>query len=89
MPHFNGRPPAVTLNEKSSMPVICVHLLSGRTAAQKSAFIHEVTALAVRTLDVPERAVTVVLNEASPDGWGVGGKTMTELRASSPGAPPL
>lgn len=68
------------------MPVISVHMLMARTPAQKSAFIRQVTAIAVSTLDVPQRAVTVVLTDASADGWGVGGQTMEELRFKPPGA---
>lgn len=71
------------------MPVISVQMLSGRTADQKSAFIQQVTDVAVRTLDVPERAVVIVLTEASPEGWGVAGKTMAAMRAAPPGASSL
>ena len=71
------------------MPVITVHMLAGRTAEQKKAFIREVTDIAVHTLAVPERAVTIVLTDADPEGWGSGGKTMAELRAAPPGAPSL
>ena len=68
------------------MPVITVHMLSGRSAAQKKSFIEEVAAVAMRTLDVPERAITIVLNEVQPDSWGAGGRTMAEIRAAQPPA---
>ncbi len=68
------------------MPVITVQMLSGRTPEQKRSFIRQVAEIAVDTLDVPARAVTIVIAESSPDDWGVGGKTMTELRSKSPGA---
>ena len=67
-----------------SMPIISVQMLSGRTSAQKSSFIRQVADIAVQTLEVPERAVTIVLTEISDDDWGVGGVTMAELRAISP-----
>ncbi len=68
------------------MPVISVQMLSGRTAAQKSAFIQQVAEVAMRTLDVPERAITIVLTETDPESWGVGAKTMAAMRAVPPGA---
>ncbi|MBB6188565.1 2-hydroxymuconate tautomerase family protein [Rhodanobacter sp. MP7CTX1] len=66
------------------MPIISVQMLSGRTPAQKSSFIKQVADIAVQTLEVPERAVTIVLTEISADDWGVGGRTMAEIRATSP-----
>jgi 4-oxalocrotonate tautomerase len=69
------------------MPVITVQMLSGRTPAQKQSFIKQVAEVAVRTLDVPERAVTIVLMESSPEDWGVGGKTMAEIRSAPPVTP--
>ena len=69
------------------MPVISVQMLAGRSAAQKSAFIHEVAEVAMRTLDVPERAITIIMTDVAPDSWGSGGKTMAELRAAARGTP--
>jgi 4-oxalocrotonate tautomerase len=63
------------------MPIIQVHLLNGRSAAQKKAFIEEVAAVAMRTLAVPERAVTIVLTEVAPDSWGAGARTMADIRS--------
>ena len=68
------------------MPVITVQMLSGRTAAQKSDFIQQVAEVAMRMLDVPERAITIVLNEVAPESWGAGSKTMAALRSKPPGA---
>jgi 4-oxalocrotonate tautomerase len=72
------------LVKEISMPIISVQMLSGRTAAQKSAFIKQVADIAVHTLEVPERAVTIVLTEVSAENWGVGGRTMAEQRATPP-----
>ena len=69
------------------MPIITVQMLSGRTAAQTSEFIKQVAEVAMRTLDVPERAITIAMTEVSPDAWGVGSKTMAEIRAAAPGSP--
>lgn len=71
------------------MPVITVQMLSGRTPEQKRSFIQQVTEIAVKTLEVPERAVTIVITDTSAEDWGSGGKTMAELRSKPPGAPSL
>ena len=72
--------------KESLMPVITVQMLSGRTPEQKRSFIKQVAEIAVKTLDVPARAVTIVITESSPDDWGSGGTTMAELRSRPPGA---
>ncbi len=64
------------------MPIITVQMLSGRTSAQKREFIRQVADVAVRTLEVPEHAITIAINEVNPDAWGVGGTTMADLRAT-------
>jgi 4-oxalocrotonate tautomerase len=66
------------------MPIIQIHMLSGRSPAQKKAFIEQVAAVAVRTLDVPEHAVTTVITEVAPDSWGSGSRPMAEIRAAGP-----
>lgn len=66
------------------MPIITVQMVTGRTAEQKSEFIKQVAEVAMRTLDVPERAITIAMTEISPDAWGVGSKTMTQMRATPP-----
>ena len=68
------------------MPVINVQMLKGRTPEQKRSFIKQVTEIAVKSLDVPARAVTIVITESIPDDWGSGGTTMAELRSRPPGA---
>ena len=63
------------------MPVITVHMLNGRTAAQKGALIAELADAAKRTLGVPDEAIRVLLTEIPPEHWGVGSRTMAELRS--------
>ena len=66
------------------MPVITVQMLSGRTAAQKSALIAELADVAKRMLDVPDEAIRVLLTEMSAENWGIGGRTMAEIRSPRP-----
>ena len=65
------------------MPLINVQMLSGRTPAQKSAFIKELAEAAIRTLGVPEEAIRVVLTEVEPEHWGVGTRTMADIRGGT------
>lgn len=60
------------------MPIITVNLLEGRDTARKRAFIREISEAAVRTLDVPLTAVRVIINEMSPEHFGVGGETKAD-----------
>lgn len=64
------------------MPLINVHLLSGRSAAQKKAFIEQVAEVAMRTLAVPEQAITIVMNDVPAESWGSGTRTMADIRAA-------
>ncbi len=66
------------------MPIINVHMLAGRSPAQKKAFIKEVAAVAMRTLDVPEHAVTIVLTDVPAEQWGAGTRTIADIRAAQP-----
>ena len=63
------------------MPIINAQILAGRTPEQKRAFIRELSRATVETLAVPAEAVRIVLTEVPADHWGVGSRTMTELRA--------
>jgi 4-oxalocrotonate tautomerase len=65
------------------MPIINVQMLSGRTAEQKNAFMKEVAAVAMRTLQAPEHAIVIVIHEMERGQWSVGLRTMTEIQAQS------
>ena len=64
------------------MPLINVQMLIGRTAAQKADFIREVATIAQRTLQVPEHAVTIIINEVDHAHWGVGRSTMKAIQSA-------
>ena len=64
------------------MPIITVQMLAGRTSAQKGLFIERIAHATVATLGVPEDAVRIVLNEIAPEDWGVGPRTMADLRSA-------
>lgn len=69
------------------MPIIHVQFLEGRAPAQKRELIERLANVVVETLDVPEDAIRIILTEVSPDHWGVGGRSMAELRGGQSGGP--
>lgn len=64
------------------MPVINVQMLKGRTEEQKATFIKEVAGVAMRTLQVPEQAVVILISEVAQENWGAGTRTMAEIRSA-------
>ncbi|MFZ1343035.1 tautomerase family protein [Thiothrix eikelboomii] len=61
------------------MPLIQATILQGRTPEQKAAFFQEVTAAAVKNLNVKPEQVRVVINEVAPEHWCIGGVSKAEL----------
>ncbi len=65
------------------MPYINVKVAGGEqapTAEQKAQIIQEMTDVLVRVLDKNPATTTVVIEEVDPDNWGLGGKSVTEIR---------
>ncbi|RZJ13063.1 MAG: 4-oxalocrotonate tautomerase family protein [Rubrivivax sp.] len=63
------------------MPYIRIEVTrEGVTLAQKKQLIAEATELMVRVLNKDPAATFVVIQEIATDDWGVGGRTVTELR---------
>lgn len=62
------------------MPLITIQMMTGRTPAQKSAFIKAIAEATVANLGVPEDAIRIILTEVSPDNWANGSRTMAEIR---------
>jgi 4-oxalocrotonate tautomerase len=63
------------------MPMINVQMIRGRTPAQKRALIKELSEAAIRTLEVPEQAIRIILTEVEPEHWGVGSRSKAEIDA--------
>ena len=53
------------------------------TRQQKAQLIEGVTQLLVDILGKNRKTTVVVIEEVSTDNWGIGGKTVTELRKTS------
>ena len=64
------------------MPLINVQMLTGRSPDQKRALIQELGETARRVLGVPEEALRIILTEVPAEHWGVGCRSMAELRAA-------
>lgn len=65
------------------MPLVTVQLLEGRPVETRRLLIRGIAEVAARTLDVPAEAIRVTLVEVSPENWGVGCRTMAEVRAGA------
>ena len=63
------------------MPYVNVRITTGASREQKAELIAGITELLVRILDKNPASTQVVIDEISPESWGVGGETVAELRA--------
>ena len=71
------------------MPYIRIEVTrEGVTLAQKKQLIAEATDLMVRVLNKDPASTFVVIDEVETDNWGVGGRTVTELRREQAAAKP-
>ena len=67
------------------MPFVNVKITSGATPEQKAQLIERMTQVLVDVLGKNPASTHVVIEEISPDSWGVGGKTVAALRAGGAG----
>ena len=66
------------------MPFVNVKITrEGATAEQKATLIREMTRLMVDVLGKNPATTIVVIEEVDTDAWGIGGETVTTLRARS------
>ncbi|MCH2038216.1 MAG: 4-oxalocrotonate tautomerase family protein, partial [Rickettsiales bacterium] len=63
------------------MPYINIRITKEETSAEKKAeLIEGITELVVNTLGKNPATTHVVIDEVDPDNWGVGGRTVREIR---------
>jgi 4-oxalocrotonate tautomerase len=55
------------------MPIVTVKMLEGRDDEQKRALIEKVTAAVSETTNAPPERVSVVIEEMSPNNFGIAG----------------
>ena len=63
------------------MPLINVHMATGRTPEQKRALMAAITQAAVDTLGAPVASVRVWIDEFEPDEFMAGGETLAARRS--------
>lgn len=61
------------------MPIAQIHLLEGRSDAQKEALIEEVTAAIMNAIGAPQQSVRVILTEMPKQNFGIGGESAKKL----------
>jgi len=61
------------------MPIAQIHMMEGRTEAQKTALIEKVTDAICESVGAPREAVRVILQEMPNTNFGIGGKTVKSL----------
>ncbi|MCW8906359.1 MAG: 4-oxalocrotonate tautomerase family protein [Sedimenticola sp.] len=65
------------------MPFVNIKITNeGATAEQKATLIEGVTRLLQETLNKNPATTVVVIEEVATDNWGIGGRSVTELRQS-------
>lgn len=63
------------------MPYINVRIAKEETSAEKKAeLIEAITELVAKTLGKNPATTNVVIDEVDPENWGVGGRTVKEIR---------
>ncbi|HAT2865759.1 TPA: 4-oxalocrotonate tautomerase family protein [Serratia marcescens] len=68
------------------MPYVNIKVTDeGVSAAQKRMLIEGATMLLERVLNKPRHTTFVVIDEVATDNWGVGGESVTALRAKERG----
>ncbi|MDR1008233.1 MAG: 4-oxalocrotonate tautomerase family protein [Campylobacteraceae bacterium] len=67
------------------MPYVNIKITKeGATKEQKAALIKGVTDLLVNILNKNPKTTVVTIDELDTDNWGVGGESITEIRAKTP-----
>lgn len=61
------------------MPVVHIHLLSGKTNEQKKAMVKSMTEALVKTINVEQEKVTIFIKEYSTEEIGKGGKLYKDI----------
>ena len=62
------------------MPIAQLHILEGRTDAQKEILIREVSDAIARALDAPLPSIRVIISEMPKAHFGIGGEPASKFR---------
>ncbi len=61
------------------MPIMVVHMMEGRSEAQKEKFIAALTDAAEASLQAPRETVRVLIQEMPKENFGIGGTSAKKL----------
>ena len=61
------------------MPFAQIHMIEGRTEAQKRAVIEKVTAALCEAVGAPKETVRVMILEVPSTNWGIAGTSAKDL----------
>ena len=64
------------------MPLVEITIIEGRTSAQKSALITQVTDAVETAISSPRQAIRVAIRELPAEHWAIGGVSIAESRAA-------
>jgi 4-oxalocrotonate tautomerase len=64
------------------MPVVEVHMRTGRSAEDKRRLIESITDVITQVLGANRERVVVLLDEIDPRSWGQGGRVLADELAS-------
>lgn len=62
------------------MPFIQINILEGRSPEKKERLIREITDVTAEVLDAPVESVRVLIQEVSPEHWGIAGESVKKRR---------
>lgn len=63
------------------MPYVKIEIIEGATREQKAGLVEDVTRSLIERLGKRPEQVFVVIDEKSPDDWGVSGRLVSDLMA--------
>jgi len=68
------------------MPIAQIHMIEGRTEAQKQAVIEKVTQALVDAVGAPRDSVRVLIHDVPAENWGIAGTTAKSRGRGKPAA---
>ncbi|MGD0489666.1 MAG: 2-hydroxymuconate tautomerase, partial [Syntrophorhabdales bacterium] len=72
---------SISIREGGFMPIIQVHLIKGRTVDQKRKLVANITDAVVKSLDVKNEDVRIILQEMAKDDYAVAGALVMDKKA--------
>ena len=63
------------------MPIVQVHLIKGRTVDQKRKLVASITDAVVKSLDVKDEDVRIILQEMAKEDYAVAGTLVMDRKA--------